>query len=486
MSSRNTTLSPADRRSALFSACLAAGFAVTESPEASAAPTSWTVNTCNEASTGSGTTGSLRYAVGHAASGDIVDMSGLTCSTISLQTGAITVAQNDLKIVGPGADKLTITGKYNGVSDLDRIFDHQGTGTLSLEKMTVEFGYLVTPNVKTKGGCIYSKGNVYLADSNVYLCEASFGGGVFTAGDFTVKSSTLGSNIAYETSTIFGRGGAAYVEGTMTADYVTIKSNIASGFGGGLLLRGSLTLNGSTVSGNTSDINFAGIDAATEYPADIVVKIVNSTISSNNATGAVGGLYTAAGTVLLQNSTIAFNTAGFTRGPLAAGMAVYAYASNSNVTMESSILSNNSYSNTAVRPAGATRLQNYAELDFSVTSDVGDAVTISSTNNLIRASTVVSASGVVQSFDVACPLLGPLRDNGGPTFTHALLSHSPAIDMGNNLGNFHEDQRGGPNQTPPYLYPRVSGSAADIGAYEVQQADVIFNTAFEECLRFAP
>ena len=28
------------------------------------------------------------------------------------------------------------------------------------------------------------------------------------------------------------------------------------------------------------------------------------------------------------------------------------------------------------------------------------------------------------------PLLGPVQDNGGPTFTHALLPGSPAIDAG--------------------------------------------------------
>ena len=28
------------------------------------------------------------------------------------------------------------------------------------------------------------------------------------------------------------------------------------------------------------------------------------------------------------------------------------------------------------------------------------------------------------------PVLGPLQDNGGPTFTHALLPDSPAIDAG--------------------------------------------------------
>ena len=31
------------------------------------------------------------------------------------------------------------------------------------------------------------------------------------------------------------------------------------------------------------------------------------------------------------------------------------------------------------------------------------------------------------------PMLGPLQDNGGPTFTHALLPGSPAIDAGTDL-----------------------------------------------------
>ena len=38
------------------------------------------------------------------------------------------------------------------------------------------------------------------------------------------------------------------------------------------------------------------------------------------------------------------------------------------------------------------------------------------------------------------PLLGPLQDNGGPTFTHALLPGSPAIDAGD------------PNFTPPPFF----------------------------------
>jgi hypothetical protein len=67
------------------------------------------------------------------------------------------------------------------------------------------------------------------------------------------------------------------------------------------------------------------------------------------------------------------------------------------------------------------------------------------------------------------PLLGPLQNNGGPTWTQALLDGSPAIDAGNPSGctdgNGHlltTDQRG---------YPRPDhedNGGCDMGAYERQ------------------
>src|SRR5262249_41068548 len=49
-----------------------------------------------------------------------------------------------------------------------------------------------------------------------------------------------------------------------------------------------------------------------------------------------------------------------------------------------------------------------------------------------------------QSTDLANsdPMLGPLQDNGGPTFTHALLCGSPAVNAGTNFTLLATDQRG--------------------------------------------
>ena len=53
------------------------------------------------------------------------------------------------------------------------------------------------------------------------------------------------------------------------------------------------------------------------------------------------------------------------------------------------------------------------------------------------------------------PLLGPLQDNGGPTFTHALLPGSPAINAADESKAPERDQRG-------YVRP----DAPDVGAFE--------------------
>ena len=87
-------------------------------------PASIVVDNCNDSGPGS-----LRDVVAGAASGDMVDLSELTCSTITLTSGAIEIPQDDLylKYSGEGGTPPTVSGDLQS-----RIFHHTGAGTLRL------------------------------------------------------------------------------------------------------------------------------------------------------------------------------------------------------------------------------------------------------------------------------------------------------------------------------------------------------------------
>src|SRR6478736_10049222 len=120
------------------------------------------VSSCND----DGGFDTLRHAVLVANEGDTINMSAIACSKITLQApGAISIGLNNLTILGPGAGKLTIDG-----ADAGRVFYHAGTGTLTLNNLTVAHGTIAAD--VAYGGCIFSKGNVTLNGSVVTACTA--------------------------------------------------------------------------------------------------------------------------------------------------------------------------------------------------------------------------------------------------------------------------------------------------------------------------
>ncbi len=382
---------------------------------------------------------SLRTLVGLAVSGDTIDLTQIPmpCSTITLDDSHtprhILINQDNLSLVGPGAEKLTIDG--NGQSS---IFRHLGTGTLSISGVTIADGKYVA-SAAPRGGCIYSKGDVYLVASTVTRCvvtgyglDIAMGGAIYAAGYLGLHSSSVTFSSANSTQGGGAHGGGAEVHGNFIAMYSTISDDEAvandqsSSYGGGVFVQGSyMELIASTVSHNSA-IKTGGI--AHDYVGvGGVAKIFNSTISGNSAEK-FGGISVQA-YLKLANSTVAFNRDDSING---AGV----YVGQAPLDVESSIIAAN---------AGANG-----------PNDLGGTVAtlVSGADNLITSSTIGLPNDTIRT---SCPQLEPLLNNGGPTLTHGLGHTSPAIDKGSSPAGLLLDQRGA---------GRVAGVAADIGAFE--------------------
>ncbi len=469
-----------------LAACCAVIFALA-APEAMA--TTWPVTNCSDHNPGS-----LRDVVGNVSvvSGDTVDLSqlhaiaGCSTSTISLYSGQIVVKQSSLTIQGPALIKADYANP-------DGVFNHQGTGTLAINDMRLTGGINSVSNTSdVKGGCVYSAGNVALSGSTVYGCnvnpyspgQAAEGAGIFTKGNLTLSNSTIQNNVVadgrgYNTAVY---GGGVYVGGALIMKYSTISNNSAIGSHagvGGVWVSGNVSISNSTISGNT------GGSAGGIYLASVTTNhsatITSSTISGNTALSNAG-MYSRIPTTI-NNSTIAFNQNTTSTGH-SPGLTFGALIGSITVNLHSTLISNNE-----VVLSGSSPVNDDLGVANTGTFTVTFATDAQQGNfNLIRAlDATVSASSLPPDTIIGkCPLLGPLRNNGGTTQTHALYSGSPAIDTGVSIDEVY-DQRGGPQPVitpippPPLAYERQSGTRADIGAYEVQISDNIFSAGFEGC-----
>ena len=185
-------------------------------------------------------------------------------------------AQGDLDvsstilITGAGTGSTTINGSMS-----DRIFDVLSGGDLRLDSLSVTGG-----------------------DGDFYTGGAAFVDGTFTANDVVFRNN----------ETANANGAAIFTQGTTTLDRVAIVDNVSTANGTGLTVAGgTTTLSNVTISGNTSTFDGAGI-AVTGGSIDIS----HSTIANNNATsGNGGGLYVNGGTANVSYSIFADNTSSF-------------------------------------------------------------------------------------------------------------------------------------------------------------------------------
>jgi hypothetical protein len=385
--------------------------------------------------------GSLRAVLTASASGDTVDLSGLTCGTISLVTGAIAARVDTVTLNGP-ARGLVIDG--NGI---DRVLLHYGGGSFTLRNLTVIRGFTQATGTDVGiGGCIASAGYLTLDHSKVTDCyaagEGAYGGGIY-AYSLIMASSTLSASTAYGTH----------------------PTNNMAAFGGGAFVY-QVDLVDSTVSGNRADHRANPPRTSYDIAGGICTVrgglVINSTINSNYSSGRGGGLSTFTD-ILVRNSTISGNIARTVGGgALFIRTPAVLDARNSTITAnhghngggilttsrDASLLSTIVAGNTA---------------DVSYFADIAGLrnISIAGSNDLLGAispSTTIPADAVRGD-----PGLLPLSYNGGVTRTHALRNDSPGIDAGDNATDLAFDQRGDG-------YPRVIGAAADIGAFEFNAA----------------
>jgi hypothetical protein len=424
------------------------------SPAQPDTPQLWVVQNCSDAAQGS-----LRDIIENpinAQSGDIVDLSqlpslcGSAASTITLTTGAITVTQDSLTLMGPAADTGSVTISAGNSS---RVLHHAGAGLLTLDRLTIANGYDHAAT-NTYGGCIEQNGaaggGLYLLESSVTACKAASdsgyarGGGIHALGNVFLIMSTISDSQAIAPAKR-GMGGGIQANQLFAQDSI-LAGNVAQsgqgggGLGGGAYLQAGGQLFGSTVSGNSAGYGAIAV-RGTAY-------IVNSTISGNAADISAAAVY-ARGTDLLKiwNSTIAFNHAG-------AGTPYGAVTLNGNVgslfDFRSSIIANN------------TSGPNADESDLFLLSGQG---TLSGSSNLVMTSNVSPAGVIALTTD---PMLGQLQANGGRTLTHLPMEGSPVLGAGTNPGVPNEQR--GPG------YKRTTGSSTDIGAV---QRDNLFVGLFD-------
>lgn len=343
--------------------------------------------------------------------------------TIILDPGRYTLSLRDAPEDAAASGDLDITGQISILGDeasstivdaalIDRVFEVRPDASLDLKRVTVTGGLSGT---------------------------SSEGGGILSRGDLTVSNSTIAENNA-------GYGGGLYVaDGTSSITATLIADNRSSAW-----------------TGNSGIGGGGGI-----YAGGGTVLVNGSTIAENSAQGGGAGISVSGGALVLANSTISRNRAS---GDGAA--VLVAQSSTSSATLTYVTVAENVSAHAAVY--GPAEVSNSIMLANETSGGywgANDAFGVHSGGyNLVGIGWPTTFNGpgdqIVRN---ASQFLGPLQDNGGPTWTHALLPSSPAIDAADPLAYPATDQRGIPRSQDGN---GDGGNEPDIGAFESFGAEV--------------
>jgi CSLREA domain-containing protein len=392
-------------------------------------------------------------------------------------------------IIGPGMGQLTINAPSGGRA----IQITSGAASVGISGLTIQGGAPSENDQSLGGGIMSDSLSLSLTDVKVTGNTATAtgvtastnttaaGGGVYSSGALTLDHSVVAGNSAVAHNPLaangeaVAEGGGIVAGGGTTITYSTVDSNDANAadshgstaanaarsFGAGI--QGlSMTVDHSTITNNVGTatspeggafVGGGGIRTAASGPDPGTVTIESSTIADNLTTPAGtdalssiqdgAGIETVGGTMTLRSDTIAYN------GPSSGsdtGANLDSNGLGGSWTVKNTIVSN---------PDGATS----TNCDAALTS-AGFNIDSGTSCGLNLATDQPSTN----------PIVGSLRQNGGPTVTKLLPPNSPAIDKGTSAGMTDaSDQRGFTRTVDsPTVADAGSGDGTDIGSVEAQ------------------
>lgn len=404
---------------------------------------------------------------------------------ITLTKGEMAITDS-LLINGPGSSSLTIDA--NKASRIFNISD----GTPTVLAVTIK-GLTLTGGSGAGGGAIVMAPENVTLDSVVATLNnsTSLGGVVFFNSNATANLLTI-TNCTFTSNTSTGNGGCVGTSGgsnTITinnSSFTGNKSNASGGVldtgGGG----GALNVTNSTFTGNSA--TGGGVVSA----GYATYNFTNCTLSGNTATSGVGGAASGYNNhMIFTNCTIANNVASTGGGAISINKAAGA---NEQVTLISCTVVGN---RTTSGNGGGVRINStstaagvFLKVNNSIVSGNGVGASLPGTaSDLFRAATspnnladvnfsaLGTTTGITLSGTSGNNLtpgtaldLGPLQDNGGPTFTMKPNPTSPLIDAGDNVANMLSSDQRGKGRTYDNLSVTNIGDGTDIGAVEVEAA----------------
>jgi hypothetical protein len=269
-------------------------------------------------------------------------------------------------------------------------------------------------------------------------------------------------------STVRGLGGSVFIiDVGATVNLTGLQITGGRGNGGGILNRGTLTVNNAVIAGNQAGdaTNGNGTGAGIWNYIGATLVLNGSVVSGNSALGNLsysasrGGGVANYGNLTLNNSTVSSNVAS-----QGSGGGISCPLPGATLTLINSTISGNSSPGTNGGGGIDNRGTFTARNSIVAGNNDGDLFgnVVSQGFNLFG---VVNGSGVAPTDLVnVVPLLGPLQDNGGSTPTMAPLPGSPAVDRIPGTPGIDypiADQRG---------IARPQGTLADCGAVEVESS----------------